>query len=176
VIAGIEPRYARRARLWAEVAERHAVLQERNQRATPTAPGVPEYLAALEAIPDDDSRAHALTVEVEQHPDYRTAAEAVVVDHDSAIARIRAVKERVDAARVQLDHAEVEVRAPEHPGGVGERLASVRALLRDGDRMLQDAAREPGEDEDLASISETAVDSESEASRERAVRQAQARI
>lgn len=92
-----------------------------------------------------------------------------VADQSAAVERIQAVKQRIDAARIQLDHAEVEVIGPD-AGSVDERLATVRALLRDGDRLLQDAGREAGEDEDLNLVSESAVESEAEDSRERTVR------
>lgn len=88
-----------------------------------------------------------------------------------SLVRIRAVKERVDQARAELDHAEVEVVQPDATG-VDKRLAAVRALLRDGDRLLEGAVRSAAEDENLDLVSETAIDAESESTRERTVQRA----
>lgn len=56
-------------------------------------------------------------------------------------------------------------------GGVDERLLRVRALLGDGDRVLEDASREADTVEQVEMVSENRVDIETEGARERAVRQ-----
>lgn len=79
------------------------------------------------------------------------------------------MKDHLNEARIQLDHAESEVTRPD-AGGVNKRLAKIRALLQDGHRLLQETRQQAVEDQDMDLATETAVEPETESTRERTAR------
>lgn len=141
VVGGHEGADARRARLWANVAE--AQDREVAQADTAARLDVPQagpvggsdlsVEAALAELGDDPL---ALQLAATR----RAAQEQTIGEQTepgpTALERIQLARERVVAAAWELDHAEADL-SEERPLSVDARLASVRALLADGDRILR---------------------------------------
>lgn len=144
VLGGYEAAHARRARLWANVAEardREVSLHrtatqlnsERGGRPDGADLGVDAALAELE----DDPLAVELAVELaaERQAEQHQVAERAGAT-PTALERIQLARERVVAAAWELDHAEADL-SQDRPLSVDARLAAVRSLLADGDRILR---------------------------------------
>lgn len=145
----------RRAREWAEVADAHELDQERRQDAARLGVDLDSdqlaYPAALREVGDDPRARAALATAMADFPGRRPVE--AMRSEQTALDRIRAVRERVQAADFQLDHAQADVKN-QQPVSAGERLAAVRALLADGDRLLQEAASAAQQPADSPQVSD----------------------